>query len=187
MRQEIFHWIGWHLRRAGRVGGWPGVVGVACLLVAAAANFFLVEQLSRSVDRQASELVRLKTEIEATRHRAGPPSVNDVAFRLYGDLPASTSASRMEVVERIEAAAAAEGLVLERGRYVLKTASEDALENLRIELPVRGAYPALRRFLDRVLRDTPALALEGVRLHRSTIAEAAIEAEMLFVLYLRTP
>jgi hypothetical protein len=185
MKPGIDRWIGWQLQRAQRVIGWPGTVGVACGFVAAVANLVLVDQFSRSVDQQASELALLKAEIEASRRRAGPLSAAELAVRFHDDLPPSTSTSRMDAVERIEAAAAAEGLMLEHGRYVLKPASEDALENLRIELPVRGAYPALRRFLDRVLRDTPALALEGIRLRRSTIAEAVVEADMLFVLYLR--
>ena len=88
---------------------------------------------------------------------------------------------------KIQAAAMAEGLVVEQASYRLSFVSEETLDSLQVELPLKAGYGPLRRFVARVLHDTPALALEGLSINRATVADSTVETQLRFMLYMRSP
>jgi hypothetical protein len=84
----------------------------------------------------------------------------------------------------LHAYARAAGLNFERGEYRPVTDGTADLVGYQITLPVRGSYPQVRRFLDRAMRHTPGLALDGITFQRED-AGKALEAQLRFTLFLR--
>jgi hypothetical protein len=77
------------------------------------------------------------------------------------------------------------GIELERGTYELLPAVAGRLARYRISYPVKGTYPEVRRFIDGSLLAVPALALESLRVERSSVADPRITADLRFVVMLR--
>jgi Tfp pilus assembly protein PilO len=88
-------------------------------------------------------------------------------------------------IGRINAAAGEEKLVLERGDYQISKTGEPPMP-LRITMPVRGTYGQVRRFINAALMEVPAMALEDISLVRQTARDAQMEAQLRFVIYVRS-
>lgn len=97
-------------------------------------------------------------------------------------LPAQDEATA--AIERVFAAAQAQGLVPELGEYVLDFDAGGALARYQLRLPVAGTYPQLRAFLAHCQRALPMLGLEEVEFRRDSVAEARVEASIRMSLYL---
>ena len=52
------------------------------------------------------------------------------------------------------------------------------VERVRLHVPMRGNYAALRALIVRVLAEDPALSLDGVRLRRGSVNVADLDAEL---------
>lgn len=61
------------------------------------------------------------------------------------------------------------------------------LEQVSLELPVRGAYPEIRNWLTDVLAAMPEVALDGLSFKRADIGSPDVEARVRFVIFLRRP
>jgi hypothetical protein len=148
--------------------GWPAALGLALLLGAFACDQWLNQPLEEELaNRQA-----------AAARRALVPLVRERVRK-----PVALPRERVEAaLPRLFAAAHHHGLALDEGRYAETGKRGDA--RLHIDLPVSGAYPALRAFLAEVLDDNPALELESLELTREDIGTTELEAHLRFVLNL---
>lgn len=87
-----------------------------------------------------------------------------------------------EQLARLDALARTHGIVLRGAEYRLEPMNELALSRYHIVLPLRAAYPALRRFAFSALAELPALALDGLELRAAE--GGLLDARLRFVLYL---
>jgi hypothetical protein len=143
---------------------WRGIRGLIALLWLAAAGFG-VATLLRPAPPAAASVV-------------APPPVPRDPFAALPDRDDS-----LEQAARVQQLARRHGLELARVRY--RVESRDGLVEQRIDLPLRGSYPALRAFLDEVLRDEPGVAIAALRLRRDDRGDAEIRAEVSLVRYRR--
>lgn len=165
---------GWAQCRA-RLGP-AGLCGIVIALAGLATHAGLVQP-------RASELAALAmpaagaSPLATSRPETGEPPANFSAR-----LPPADSLP--DWLERIEAAAAAAGVTLERTEY--RVADEAAgLARYQITLPVKGAYPQVRAFAAALLETVPALAITRLDLKREAIGVPAIEARLEVALYLK--
>lgn len=137
-----------------------------------------------------ADLEALKAELDAHRQRSAArraeAAARDPGPQLegfYGFLPGPESAA--EVLGRIHEAASTENIILTQGDYRLAGSSGASMARYDIDIPVKGAYPRVRRFLAAVLRENPSVALRAVHFARPSIADSAVEAQLSMTLYLR--
>lgn len=176
----------WELQRILARLGWPLLAGLTCFSAAATLHrFVLIAEPARIASIQR-DIALLRTELRTRLSQPTEPTENEKLAGLYQSFPISNVAQHTDVLAKLQSAAAAEGLLLEQASYRLTLMSDEALPSLQIELPVKAGYAPLRRFVTQALHDTPALALEGFTLSRASVAEPAVEAKLLFVLYMRS-
>ena len=168
------------LRRIG-VPGWLGLLSLA-----AALAFLLVEalpaadRLARLSQRQATAQARLTQQAAEGGTAALTPSQQLAAF--YRDFP--QGAKIPDVLARIHDIADEQKLALELGEYALTKAQGGRLDQFRITLPVKGAYPQVRKFAAEALVALPSLSLESLSLRREKVAEGTVEGRIVFLLFL---
>lgn len=172
----------WQLRRWRRALGWPGLAGIALLVLAVLvfAGLDLPERL---------RLEGVKDQVAAARSRATAPTRSGregaeaqvVAF--YNAFPSRNTAPAW--LQKIYAAGNQFSLNLERGEYRQTLDRNSRLLNYEINLPVRGSYVQVREFVRTALAEVPTLALRDLQIRRANIGEPTVDAQIRFVLYLR--
>lgn len=168
-------YVDYGVQRLGR----SGIVGLALLIF--------------SVGFVLSTNAPLRTEQQSLR-----AAVERVGGRISGPVATPTaqlnsfvrSLPRQEDLPRVTAQlfdqAKSAGIELERGTYELLPAHSGQLARYRISYPVKGTYPAVRQFIDGALLVAPAVALESMRVERPNVADPRIEADLRFVVVLRS-
>jgi len=147
--------------------GWPGGLGAFLLFAAVLADLFWLTPL----EQQVAAIQR-----DAVRHALLPP-----VRRANAPRPVAQQEAEV-VLARLFAAARQAGLRLDEGRY--QQGREAGGRRLRIDLPLQGEYPALRRFIAQALNENPALVLERMTLRRDTIETTQLDARFSLLLSL---
>lgn len=164
--------------------GLPGVIGAGLLVLA--VGYALLVLLPALDARDGARERAQRAEARLARIQAGgepaPQAPVHQLASFHESLPAQHDAT--VAIDRIYAAAAAEGLSLARGEYALEIDSETRLVRYQILLPVRGTYMQLRRFIGAALEAVPALSLEDIDFQRKQISETELDARVRLVLHL---
>jgi Type II secretion system (T2SS), protein M subtype b len=166
------------LDRLVRALGWPGLAGVAALLLAAVAV--------AAGQRWDAQAVALQAEARELRAKARPAAAAPAplsAQQWQAALPTAAGrqqrlADLLELGMRLELNGA-------RTEHRLSTA--DGLERLRVTMPVTGSYAQLRRFIAAALANDPALSLDAIKLRRASPLSAEVDAELQWSLHGRAP
>ncbi|MEZ5500658.1 MAG: type 4a pilus biogenesis protein PilO [Steroidobacteraceae bacterium] len=155
---------------------------VAFALVVATIGLLLgaVRPLQQRVTELGSQLSALASQPGGAA--AGPARATDAA-KVLRQLPRRDDLPAM--VATIASKADGAGLELIRGDYAIKTRKDDALARYVITLPVVGDYPKVKRFVDDVLVSLPAISLESMKLRRDDVAEANVQVDLQFVVFVR--
>jgi hypothetical protein len=174
--------LAWMLRRRGQP---LALAGGALLIAGALAMHDLVlpplAQRVKSLQAQRKPprdgmLERLGDELA----RADSPRAQLTGF--YGhferDAPLTERLARMHAIaQRLK-------LEMTRADYKLASVPERRLDRYQMVLPIRGAYPTIRRFIGEVLREMPTLALESIQFQRKEVGDGAVEAQITFVFFI---
>ncbi|MBA4261266.1 MAG: pilus assembly protein PilO [Comamonadaceae bacterium] len=168
------------LRFAARRLGWPGLLGLALIGLAAPL-------LHWAADAQRQETQQLRSRLAAQRAAPAPKDPQlDAAERLARlQQHLSATPAALSTVEHMHRAAALHGLTLASGEYRLSGSSPALAQRYQITLPVLGPYPQLRDWLADVMNAQPALALEELSLSRQNAADAKVQARVRWTLYLK--
>lgn len=172
--------LAWSLKQGIQRIGIPGVAAIA-LATACAVGYVLALQPQRAEIAAAREQLR-----SAAAQGSAPSTVASSADRLsafYATIQGVDA--QFSLMERLHQAAVAQGLALERGDYQLATEPSTPLMRYEIELPVRGEYTQIRRFISAAMQDLPTLALKGVSFSRQKSDDPQLNAKVSFVLYLK--
>ncbi len=167
-----------------RTGWAPWIAG--CLILAAA----LVEatgtlRVRAALELRSEEIMRLRQAAAAPR-----PAVPAEAPLLERRLQAFRAVlgdkrDMHRLVAQVFSAAERHALALAQADYKLDFDQAGGFYTYQLTLPVRGAYPQVRRFVDATLAATPCAALEEVDFRRDGIGMPTTEAKLKFVLYLK--
>ncbi|MDD5248618.1 MAG: hypothetical protein PHY45_06520 [Rhodocyclaceae bacterium] len=175
--------ITWEARRLMREVGWPGIAGVGlmlCVIVFRVEGMLPLREQVTQLQRDA-DVLRAKLAARRTSSQAVNPA-NQLS-QFYEFFPDGNAMA--DTLERLQATAAAENLTLEQGKYRLASETIGQLARYDIVLPVKGAYPRVRRFIARALRENPSLALEGVSFGRQAAITIGVDAQVRMILYLK--
>lgn len=164
--------------------GLPGLAGALLLLLAIVWTLLSVLPGVEARDRAQARAQRAEARLASVQR--GEVPVSEAPGRLlqdfYAGLPAQPGATT--AIDRLYAAAEQENLSLARGEYSLVVERDMALARYQILLPVRGAYPQVRRFLAGALEAVPALSLEDLDLQRKQVSDTELEGRIRMTLYL---
>lgn len=169
----------WRLRalveRLGPVGGLGFALLFGCAVFFFAAVVPVEDELaSLQEQRMAEDLAK----------RGGRRAVDSASQlnEFMAFFPSADTTSQW--LGHVYAAAEKEGIQLAQGTYKVRD-SGAGLMAYQVTLPVRGAYPQIRRFIGQVLSDVPAASLESIAFQRERSADGAVDAKVVFTLHLR--
>lgn len=164
------------VERLGRVGGIGAALLMGCGVFYLSAVVPANEQLAAVQERRASEEL-------ARRSGSIALDTQQQLREFIAFFPELDTSSRWLAI--LFTAASEEGLELAQGTYRLNTEDVIGLASYQITLPVRGAYPNIRRFLGRVLTEVPAASLDSVMFRRERSADGIVDARIVIALHLR--
>ncbi|MDP5241116.1 hypothetical protein Q9Q94_16360 [Uliginosibacterium sp. 31-16] len=174
--------------------GWAGVIGMALVMFATAFDF------SGNRDRKAelagitSQRAELAMQLRSgTQSEASP---REILARFYQGFPAANNLP--EILLQLDASARKQGLAPRRADYgdsaengiELNGEARDSIRGadtrrVRISMPVKGSYSALRAWLIDALETVPTLSIEAIELQRPNIQQTELDAQVRLVVYLR--
>lgn len=163
--------------------GLSGVLGIALLVFAFGLSVASLLPLSRDVESLRAEAAELQQRYKMSGTAAVRiASPDEQLANFYGFFPAPQSTP--EWLAKINEAARKNDISLSAGEYKFERRSGEQLARYQIILPVQGAYPQLRSFIDDVLQAVPAASLDEITLQRDSVAESMLEARVRLTLYL---
>lgn len=177
----------WFWKRALQFVGPAGMLGMVLLL---GTSVFHAQVLKKQ--RAVTVAMQADFKLQAALPKQQPlkpasASASDQLAQYYQGFAEVSDTGLADALARLYASAQAESLVLEQGSYRLASQQSGPLKRFDIALPVKGGYLPLRRFINRVLNEDPLLTLESVTFSRQTIAEANVDGQLRFSVYLRKP
>lgn len=158
-----------------------GVAG-ACGVIAAIASAVIYGAL---VQQRQADLAVLNAQASAASSMPAAsratPAQRTAAFE--AQFPEADTLT--DWLERVEAASAATGVVVERTDYRVSSEAPAGLARYQIALPVKGSYAQVRAFIAALLEAVPTLAVTDVDLKRDSIAASTLDARLNVAVYLR--
>lgn len=165
------------LRRLG-VPGWIGlalgVVTITYLLLVAMPAAARRDQLDAEVAASHEKLSNCTTggaELSPAQRLAS----------FYGNFP--TAERVPDELARLFKFAEAHKIELDVGEYGFVRAQGGRLDQFRITLPIKGAYPDIRAFAAEALEAVPALSLESLALRREKVADEVVDGRVVFLMF----
>lgn len=162
----------WRWRRLERLK--MGILALSVLGVAVIAYFFAVLP-------QRAVLAQLERDIAIVPEAVPQPTAVMTVAPATSKFPYLDSLPK--IMGNVFANAAEHSLVLDAGNYQLKRVPGGLVE-YHAELPIKGQYPQIRRFVTEILRVQPNLALTSVSFARQRTSETTVEARVRFVVHL---
>lgn len=162
---------------------------IALLLVAAAAltQLFLLPAREDAIEEAERRLASLERNTRRalierqSDRRSDHISPEATRQRLLERFP-SEDQLNSELGRLIELATQ-QGLQVPSGDYRLIPGKEGLFERYVLNLPVKGNYRTIRRFLTAVRVEFPEMAVEDITLRRENIGSPEVEAQFRFVLF----
>ena len=79
--------------------------------------------------------------------------------------------------------ATTEGLQVPSGDYRLMPGKDGLFDRYVLNLPVKGSYRSIRRYVQAVRKAYPDLAVDDISLRRESIGSAEVDAQIRFILF----
>jgi Tfp pilus assembly protein PilO len=160
-------------------------MAAAALLATLGAFYFSAirpaeARLEAARESTASLYERIRQAGPSLKDSRRPPAEQLVEF--YRLLPREQDLP--ERLEKIFAAAQAQGLSLDQGEYKTVREPGSRMMHYQITLPLKGAYPQVRKFLAELPREVPTVALKHIQFERQKVADPVVEAQIKLVLFL---
>jgi hypothetical protein len=158
--------------------GVAGQAGLAALTAAAAVALGALVPAYHAMQTASADLAR-------AQHAPSGYSIEQAVPRLMASLP--TRAQMPAVLGQVYAEAKAAGVPLDTGRYTFTPAKSGTVAHYNVEFPVKGAgYPQIRTFVNRTLTVVPAASLDKLQIERKAVGEQAVNADIGFVVFVRS-
>ena len=162
--------------------GLPGIAGIALVTFSLAGYGSIIfvehsrlEQLTRDLAAARLDSARQNPEQE-------PDSSATQLQTFYAFFPVRQQAPK--VFSAIYSASHDESVNLSQGEYKYSLGKSGRVGIYQINLPVKGSYVQIRKFIVKVLNTVPSAALEEVSFRREIIGRGDLEAKIRFSIYL---
>lgn len=176
------------LHRLWGAWGWLGVVGALALSAAAVLQLSTavwradeIDELAKIDEIRSSQRLRMALrdrETDKSQQRLTPA-------QWAAELPGS-SLRQQRLGDLLEVAVRS-GLTMDRTEQSLVNGPIDALDRMRVTMPVSGSYAQVRSFIGEALRQDCGLSLDSLKLTRASIATGDVAADLVWTLHGRRP
>ena len=158
---------------------------IAFLLVVAAAStqLFLLPAREEAIDEAERRVASLErsTRRAAIEKQSEQTTPEDTRQRLLDRFPMQDQLNA-ELGGLIELANKG-GLQVPSGDYRLMPGKDGLFDRYVLNLPVKGSYQSIRRYVVAVRKAYPDLAVDDISLRRENIASPEVEAQIRFILF----
>lgn len=172
------------MRRWGRLLGWPGACGAGALAGCLALYLLAVhpaqQRLETARENAGSLHERLARAGRALHDGKRPMAEQLAAF--YRIFPSERDVT--EWIGKIAAIAERDGLPLQQADYKAERGPTGKLVRFQMNLPLRGEYQTIRRFLSDLRAEIPIVSLEQVQFERQQIGDPLVDAKVRLVIFL---
>jgi Tfp pilus assembly protein PilO len=163
--------------------GLPGVLGLGLLVLVCGFYFSTLSSEQSHLNELQQQIAKARVQRAAPAEEAkGPTTPEDKLAAFYGFFPRPDDLPAL--LEKVFAAAKANGLQLEHGEYRVLSDNAGGLTQFQITLPVRGTYPQIRKFIDAAMADVPSLSLDSVQFDRQKVGDSTVDANVKLAVYL---
>ena len=165
--------------------GWPGAVGLGCLVTALTAVTLWLPALQS--DSDALEASTDLAERRARRLIAPQPAVAQPltpAQRFRDAFPSARL--RQDRLAALLSVAAEHGLESKRNELGLVVERDVGLDRYTVTMPLAGPYVQLREFIEAAQSGDAALGLDRMRLRRASGGAGVVEADLTWSFYMQT-
>lgn len=163
--------------------GWLGVVGIGMLAMCLALYFSALRPAEQRLGVLRDTVLQLgKLGGKQASIVEGVAAPEEQLAIFYASFPPRSSVPGS--LEKIYAAATIEGLTLDQADYKASHPSAGSMTRYQLNLPLKGEYSRINKFLVRVLRDVPSASLEKVLFERKKIDDPTVDATVTLVLHL---
>ena len=163
----------------------PYWIALALVVLAIVIHQLATAPLMVRIDERAREFAQLRRPaMDAALAPAAPKSLLEERFAAF----MQTLGERRDLgamVATVFEMADKHGLVLAQAEYKLELDKAGGFHVYQMRLPVRGAYPRLRGFVDATLARIACAALEDVDFKRDAITTAEVEARLRFLFFVK--
>lgn len=184
LNQALRYKLLWQILRWIKSIGMSGMSGVTLLLLAIGLYLGAVMpqqerfvQLTQDVaDEQARQKTAPLTPVVDTRS-------TEARLRLFYEFfpPQEKAPTLLKTIYR---AARDEAISLADGEYKYIDGKTGGIRMYQIDLPVKGSYIQIRKFIVKVLNAIPSVALNEVSFKRELVGSGELEARLRFIIYL---
>lgn len=126
----------------------------------------------------------LGADVARAQHPSAALSGDQAVPRLVESLP--TRSQIPAVIGLMYTQAKDSNVSLDKGHYAYNQAKAGALARYEVEFPVRASYPDIRSFINKTLTAVPAAALAKLHVERKTVGDQTVNADIAFVVFVRS-
>ena len=171
--------------------GWQGISGIVLLLAGLAfSDAVLTSAEERAVQmRSQAESQTQRSALgsargkEMQRDALNPPAVMLENFYHFF----TTDQEITDQLATIYNLAQNNGLELQQGDYKVVRNKDERMTQYQISLPVVGSYNQVRHFAAQVLDKIAIISLDQIKFERKQAYNGAVEAQIMFTLYMVQP
>ncbi len=180
MSNAKFHLLNWHIRNSLRRLGWVGIVGVGLWILVLTYYFSVARPANIRLDELKVQAASLDRFTHASSNKKESAAEQLVAFHEF--FPKSNRSP--ELLAKIYAVAARQGVSLKEGEYRLARDHSGNLLRYEINLPVRAEYFQIRNFLGQVLTEIPNASLDNVSFQRRRIVDPVVDSQIKLTVFM---
>lgn len=175
--------------------GWPGLLGVACMVLALWAQSVNVPAVQAQTEAAQGEADRLRSALRQATARAAQPeapkATGEQAWQaLWHALP--EAGEHLALQQQVWRSAQTVGLELpsmqvqaQREAWVGRDGAPQALWRQRMQLPVEAPYEQVRQWVQ-ALQTIQGLSVDGLDLQRADPAVDVVKAQVRLSLWWRS-
>ena len=173
----------WLARLARQHLGRQGIAGVALLIAASAFCAGIVLPLDARVAELRARMSLPRQERAGAPHLQRAPDAAADLDAFYRSFPNDDALT--DLLAQLHGIGDRHGLALQQADYRAADERGQRLGQYRITVPAIATYPQLKQFLAALLTEMPNLSLDQLSLQRHAVADARVDVQMQFTLYLR--
>ena len=158
--------------------GPAGQAGLASLIAAAVVTASALIPARNAIEALQADIV----SAQQAPHSAARDE--DGLSRVVTTLP--TRAQVPAIVGLVFKQAQATGVPLDSGHYAFTPAKPGGVGRYELEFPVKAGYPEIRNFINQTLAAVPAAGLQKLHIERKAVGETQVNADVRFVIFVRS-
>ncbi len=164
--------------------GWPGAVGAGMLALGIAFYFSAMQPAQQQLDtaRHSASSQHERIERAGRALNDGTRPLGEQLAAFYRIFPNERNAT--EWVGKIAAIAQRDGLSLQQADYKAERDKTGKLTRFQMNLPLKGEYQKIRRFLSDLRAEIPIVSLEQVQFERQKVGDPLVDAKIRLVIFL---